>query len=349
MKSIIEKQVKLPVSVAFGVVMQGFRIRLGRSLVTLMGVVLGIAFLMSILTGQNIRQGVSRESVIRAEVARMLSFLTEESGPVPEKILGIIRVGPLSRTEKRFLQHLVSRQPARLNWYDMQTGGESVSTLVSGVEIVQSTLSDVAANASGVVVIGEGELPAANWQDTLALARQPVIGFARPTYTLPEAPGIVAVELAREMRPEEVAEANAEARKAAFRTRWIIIISLLVTVIGVSNAMLMSVTERFREIGTMKCLGALSSFVRQMFFIESSLLGLAGSLFGALFGTAFSVLAFGITYGLGLVAGSVSLPLLLLHFAMALIAGVLLSVIAAIYPANFASKMVPATALRSNI
>ena len=38
---------------------------------------------------------------------------------------------------------------------------------------------------------------------------------------------------------------------------WLIIMSLIVCVVGIANSMLMAVTERFREIGTMKCLGAL--------------------------------------------------------------------------------------------
>ena len=44
---------------------------------------------------------------------------------------------------------------------------------------------------------------------------------------------------------------------------------MLVAFVGVLNAMLMSVTERFREIGTMKCLGALNSFIVKLFLIES--------------------------------------------------------------------------------
>ncbi|MFH1887558.1 MAG: FtsX-like permease family protein, partial [Pseudomonadota bacterium] len=41
------------------------------------------------------------------------------------------------------------------------------------------------------------------------------------------------------------------------KQRWIAVLSLLVCVAGIANAQLMAVTERFREIGTMKCLGAL--------------------------------------------------------------------------------------------
>ncbi|HOT52163.1 MAG TPA: hypothetical protein PLI07_14365, partial [Candidatus Hydrogenedentes bacterium] len=50
---------------------------------------------------------------------------------------------------------------------------------------------------------------------------------------------------------------------------WLAAISLLVCVVGITNAMLMSVTERYREIGTMKCLGALDWFVVKLFLIEA--------------------------------------------------------------------------------
>ena len=45
--------------------------------------------------------------------------------------------------------------------------------------------------------------------------------------------------------------------------------SLLVCTVGITNSMLMAVTERFKEIGTMKCLGALDSFVVVLFMLES--------------------------------------------------------------------------------
>ena len=116
--------------------------------------------------------------------------------------------------------------------------------------------------------------------------------------------------------------------------------------------MLMSVTERFREIGTMKCLGALSSFVRRMFLIESALRGLVGGLLGCVGGTIFAVLVYGVTYG---AQPDFSLRLsrigrkLFFYAVMSVVAGVILSVIAALYPASVASNMVPANALRSNV
>ena len=126
-------------------------------------------------------------------------------------------------------------------------------------------------------------------------------------------------------------------------------ISLLVTVIGIANAMLMSVTERFREIGTMKCLGALSAFIRQVFFIEASLLGVTGSVVGCLVGYGFAVLAYSLTYGFDLVGAALSMPQMAMHMLLCTVAGVVLSVVAAIYPAGVASRMMPADALRSTV
>lgn len=71
---------------------------------------------------------------------------------------------------------------------------------------------------------------------------------------------------------------------------WLVTMSLIVCVVGISNAMLMSVTERFREIGTMKCLGALDRFVVLLFLLEACFQGLAGAIAGSLVGTSFALL-----------------------------------------------------------
>ncbi|MHC4873047.1 MAG: ABC transporter permease, partial [Planctomycetota bacterium] len=57
------------------------------------------------------------------------------------------------------------------------------------------------------------------------------------------------------------------------KTIWLVVMSLLVCSVGIVNAMLMSVTERFQEIGTMKCLGAMDGFIIKIFMIEAFIQG----------------------------------------------------------------------------
>ena len=81
------------------------------------------------------------------------------------------------------------------------------------------------------------------------------------------------------------------------KMRWIVILSLLVCVVGIVNAQLMAVTERFREIGTMKCLGALDSFILRLFLLEAGMQGLVGSAIGALSGGLFALLSGVVRFG----------------------------------------------------
>ena len=127
---------------------------------------------------------------------------------------------------------------------------------------------------------------------------------------------------------------------------WLITLSLLVAGVAISNAMLMSVTERYREIGTMKCLGALDSFVVKMFLMESAFQGLVGSVAGCVIGIALGIL-FGLARYGGVLFSVLPLGRLFLYAVVALALGVVLSVISAIYPTYVAAKMVPADALRS--
>jgi hypothetical protein len=339
----IRKQVTLPVSVALGVVLQGIRIRLGRSVVTLLGVVFGIAFLMAILTGQTIQQGVSREKQTRAELKRMLNFLTAEVGPLNDRTAGVIQTGPLNEIERRFINELCKGKVNRLQWV-----GKPPAELPAG-RIQPSSLQAVAKGAVAVLVMGGGAVPAVDWAATLAEAEQRVVAVTRKTQAIETGSAATVVMLERELQQDEIDEQAAAARRMKFRTIWIVVISLVVTVIGIANAMLMSVTERFREIGTMKCLGALSAFIRQVFFIEASLLGVVGAVGGCVGGTLFSAGVFSLSYGVELVGTSLTLTTLAWQSGLCVVAGVVLAVVAAIYPASVASRMVPAVALRSTV
>ena len=129
------------------------------------------------------------------------------------------------------------------------------------------------------------------------------------------------------------------------KQRWIVILSLLVCVVGIVNAQLMAVTERFREIGTMKCLGALDRFILKLFVLEAGMQGLAGGLTGALAGSIFALLNSAITYGFASVR-TVSLADIVLSLLLATIVGFILSLIGVLYPAIVAARMQPVEAMR---
>ena len=131
---------------------------------------------------------------------------------------------------------------------------------------------------------------------------------------------------------------------------WLIVMSLIVCVVGIANSMLMAVTERFREIGTMKCLGALNRFVVELFLLESGFQGLAGAIMGSLVGFISIMLLSLKDYGLDLF---ISFPeyifQILIRMAIACALGMVLAVIGALGPAYRAAKLPPAEAMRVEV
>ena len=124
-------------------------------------------------------------------------------------------------------------------------------------------------------------------------------------------------------------------------------VSLLVGGIGVMNIMLVSVTERTREIGIRKALGAKTGSITVQFLAESAFITLIGGLIGILLGVA----------GAWIIAGIIGLIVPNMHFAPALSVGTVLlasafssvvGILFGVYPARKAAKLSPIEALRRN-
>jgi putative ABC transport system permease protein len=121
-------------------------------------------------------------------------------------------------------------------------------------------------------------------------------------------------------------------------------ISLIVGGIGVANIMLVSVTERTREIGIRKAIGARSSAILKQFLIESTMLAAMGGVVGIVIGTAITIAASVI---IPMVAPDFGAPTvspwaIVISFGVSLLIGL----IAGGFPANRAARLQPIEALR---
>ncbi|OGO30420.1 MAG: hypothetical protein A2Z16_00095 [Chloroflexi bacterium RBG_16_54_18] len=131
-----------------------------------------------------------------------------------------------------------------------------------------------------------------------------------------------------------------ESTTAAFRSllSWVAAVSLVVGGIGIMNIMMVSVTERTREIGIRQSVGAAPSDIRWQFLTEALLLSLVGGLLGVIAGVAGALI-----YGQVGDMRTVILPQsILLAFGSAAAVGIFFGY----YPANKAAQLDPIEALR---
>lgn len=129
------------------------------------------------------------------------------------------------------------------------------------------------------------------------------------------------------------------------RMSWLVALSMLVCGVGISNAMLMSVAERFREIATMKCLGALDGSIMVMFILEASFIGLIGGVLGGMLGSALGFVRMLLPFG-ELVVDALPWALWAVTMAVAGVVGAFLSALAALYPSWVAARLAPMEAMR---
>jgi ABC-type antimicrobial peptide transport system permease subunit len=161
------------------------------------------------------------------------------------------------------------------------------------------------------------------------------------------APERGSVELLAELK-RSGALAAMQDENARVQAWWVVGIAMVIAFVGILNSTVMAVTERTREIGTMKCLGALDSFIVKMYLLESLFQGVMGSVIGGVLGLALGYVDALGTYGseaLVLVPPGEVLKLL----ATAVGAGIIVTLLGAIYPALRAARMEPVDAMRTEV
>jgi len=126
-------------------------------------------------------------------------------------------------------------------------------------------------------------------------------------------------------------------------------LALAVATLGIINTLVMAILERRREIGVLKALGAADRDVKQLFFVEAGVMGLAGGVGGVLFGW---LIGRSLTLGTNLYLKRQDLPGVEISAVPWWLVGgaigfaVLVSLAAGLYPASRAAKLNPVDALR---
>jgi hypothetical protein len=159
----------------------------------------------------------------------------------------------------------------------------------------------------------------------------------------------VVAEQSRRERRAELASAfvarGGDPRRPDARRLSLVGLSLLVCAVGVLNALVMAIHERFREIATMKCLGAQNGFIVRAVLWEAAAVGGAGALPGALLGLVAVVVQassrYGDTFWVAIPIGQLALVAL-----AGIVTGVGLALAGAALPARIAARMQPVQALR---
>jgi predicted outer membrane lipoprotein len=317
----VQRQISLPMAKAVEIAYKNIRMRLSRSLLVTSGIVLALAFLMSILVSDAIVDALrywaqaaphsAHFEALRSQVAQL-----ESDNRILATQLGAAAHKPHAATG---------------SFDDVATFGEAFPDLQKDLNLT---------------------LPAAPAELKSALAADPsLVDTMKKWVANGRSEKVLNDELAGPdqllaiMAQQGVPTDAKEIENNRIQTRWLLGLALLVAFVGILNAMLMSVTERFREIGTMKCLGALDSFIIKLFLLESLFQGTVGTLIGVLIGVGLSVLAAASNYG-SFTWNNFPKGQIAFSFLICLLVGIGLTVAGAVYPAWQAARMQPIEAMR---
>lgn len=318
----VQRQRRLPWSMAVEIAWKQIRIRLGRSLLVTAGIVLAIAFVLAIRVGDLVIDGM-RDWIAQSVESPEFAQLRQRQAELTESL----------RNERLALRDRAMAAPAPsarpLTTIDLLAGAtwaelrDELGGLPADPAVLDKALASDPEFAPrlGAWISHERELR----ENTLAVTRPKQLESLLAEQGVPTHPADIAA--------------------ARLQQRWLLGLALLVSFVGILNAMLMSVTERFREIGTMKCLGALDGFIVKLFLIESLFQGAVGTLVGIIVGLIVSLSFAYITYG-PFAFVNLPLPGLLGAIALSAAVGIILTILGALLPARQAARMHPIAAMR---
>jgi hypothetical protein len=335
----IGRQIQLPFSKAVEISLKSLRVRFWRSMLTVGSIILAIAFLTYVWTSSRVKSNVAVH--VRPDVAKVNALIRDVDqhwAVLADELAERFGTSRMLRNRYREeLKWLLAGRTGQFKAFCNEQQLEYKRVALDGLPFSEDNTTTIAL---------------ADRARELGLMPD-VDGWPSPGLELAGIKGVVQAEVDRfnalrlalqrgGVSPDDDEE---ELEKLDEATVWLIVISLLVCGVGITNAMLMSVTERFREIGTMKCLGALDSFIIKLFLLESVFQGVAGTMFGVVLGLMTMSLASLSAFGMATIDYFPTAPVLWIAL-YGLLIGSALSIVAAVFPALRAAHMAPVEAMR---
>jgi len=337
----IGKQIVLPWSKAIEITIKSIRVRFWRSMITMSSIVLAIAFLMSIWTSTAITASLAvgpqrTIDAVKADVQLVRGTLNNEQGAPSADDLKrryAYQIRRALRWKRQQVKEKTKEQKGKSK-DERKKLQEEIDELEEAAKPENRIqfLHDHLARERRRLERMKGSVDGVLQQERTGSeeATEESKGAAPTGETAKAAVGGSLVDFISQMSPTDT---------------WLAILALLVCLVGIANAMFMTVQERFREIGTMKCLGALDGFIVKLFVLESSALGFIGTIVGVVLGLLMSSIRQLIVYGWP-TASYYPFGNILVAGVLAAFIGLFLSIGAAIFPAQKAARMEPVEAMR---
>ncbi len=321
----VQRQIVLPLSKAAEIAYKSIRLRLSRSLLVTSGIVLALAFLMSILVSDRMTGGMRQWAVDFPQSQEYLDLSAERDALERDQLK------PLDADLHKAASTSFKLPEGQKKFDPSSAFGDSLADIQKNLGVpLPAAEPDLIAL---VTAQPDQQAVLKRWIDAAKAVK-----VIREKLVAPR-------QLQQKMKNDGVPSTPKEIESTRIQTRWLIGLALLVAFVGILNSMLMSVTERYREIGTMKCLGALDSFIIKLFVIESLFQGGVGTIVGVIIGGLLSMASLSSSYG-WYAWKNVPWTSLGECFAACLAIGIGLTVAGAVYPAWQAARMQPIEAMR---